>query len=900
MTMEAGVGPLTSPRGALSEQLAAALRSHQQGEFALAESLYAQVLEEQPRHRDALHFAGVLQVQTGRLEQGIELIRRSLQIESKQPGALMNLGNALRELARPLEALGCFEQALRLNPRFAQALYNRGNVLADLGRLDEALASLERALLIQPEFAEAYYQQGNVLMRLHRPHAALASYERSLELMPNHFGATHNRGNALLEVRRPGEALASYERALALYPASAETLTNRGNVLRALHRTAEALESYERALALQPDAPETWNSHGGALRELGRPGDALSSFQRALELRPRFAEALNNRGNALRDLNRHLEAIDCYQRAVQIKPALADPLINWGIALRELQRPQEALGRIEAALKLEPTAVEALNNRGNTLIDLARTEEALGSYATALSLDPMNPDTWRNQGVALQKLGRHVETADCFRRLLRLAPEYEYALGSALEAELMCCDWRQYDASVNGVVTAIEAGRSGAMPFAFLAVSASAPAQLACAQLRASKFVAACASTPPPRPVAVGARTRVRIAYLSADLREHVVAYLMVGVIEQHDRERFEIIGISLSAPDHSAIEQRLKVGFDQFVDVSGRSDADVLALIADLQIDILVDLTGYTDGNRTGLLAARAVPVQVNYLGFPGTMGAGLIDYIIADSFVVPDDQRRHYAESVVRLPDCFQANDDRRPIGQLPTRSAAGLPETGVALCCFNSSYKLNPPMFDRWCRILAATTGSFLWLLGHEPIVRQNLMGEATRRGIAAERLVFAERLPYPQHLGRLALADLFLDTLPFNAGATASDALWAGVPVLTCPGEAFAARMAGSLLRTVGLPELIAPSLDEYERRAIELAGDPRRLGDLKQRLQANRRSSALFDTPRFCRHLEAAYEHMWRRAERGEPPADFTLEPMADDRIIVPPSGSNPAPWLQTQ
>jgi predicted O-linked N-acetylglucosamine transferase (SPINDLY family) len=416
-----------------------------------------------------------------------------------------------------------------------------------------------------------------------------------------------------------------------------------------------------------------------------------------------------------------------------------------------------------------------------------------------------------------------------------------------------------------------------------LALSSSANEQLRCARIFAGD------ETPQMHRPMSGApyrHDRIRIAYVSADLREHVVSYLMAGVFEQHDRGRFETFGISLRPEEASPVGRRVKVAFEHFIDVSARSDREIAALLRELEVDIAVDLTGFTDEGRSSVFSHRPAPVQVNYLGYPGTMGASFMDYIIADEFVIARGSREHYAERVVYLPECFQANDDRRLIGPTPTREQAGLPGSGFVWCCFNSAYKLNPRMFDIWCRLLEAVPGSVLWLVGESEAVRENLWREGQRRGIGRERLVMAVRLPYPLHLGRLGLADLFLDTLPFNAGATASDALWAGVPVLSCVGEAFAARMAGSLLRTIGLPELIARSPEEYEQRALELAREPERLAELKRRLIANRSCSPLFDTRRFCRHLETAYEHMWRSAERGESPASFTVEP-----IPVPDPGA---------
>jgi predicted O-linked N-acetylglucosamine transferase (SPINDLY family) len=369
---------------------------------------------------------------------------------------------------------------------------------------------------------------------------------------------------------------------------------------------------------------------------------------------------------------------------------------------------------------------------------------------------------------------------------------------------------------------------------------------------------------------------------VSADLREHPVSYLLVGALERHDRRRFETYAVSLRPAEASTVGDRVKNAFDRFLDVSASPDREVSELMRELEVDIAVDLTGFTRGFRPQIFAQGAAPIQVNYLGYPGTMGAPFIDYLIADEFVIPPEQRQHYSEAIVYLPDCFQANDDRRTVGDGGgadrglARTAAGLPEKALVLCCANDVHKINPPMFDIWMRLLAQLPAGVLWLLGVEPVAQDRLRREARARGIDAHRLVFAGRVSYPAHLERLRLADLMLDTLPFNAGATASDALWVGVPLLTWAGEAFAARMAGSLLRAAGVPELITFSAEEYESAALELARSPEKLCRLKRRLAENRSTMPLFDTPRFTRHLEAAFEQMWMRHESGLAPSGFSV------------------------
>jgi predicted O-linked N-acetylglucosamine transferase (SPINDLY family) len=324
---------------------------------------------------------------------------------------------------------------------------------------------------------------------------------------------------------------------------------------------------------------------------------------------------------------------------------------------------------------------------------------------------------------------------------------------------------------------------------------------------------------------------------------------------------------------------QRVKRACDRFVDVSRLSDAQIAAQLREWEVDIVVDLVGFTDGVRTGILAQRPAPLQVSYLGFPATMGATYIDYILADEFVIPAAQRAHYAEQVVYLPECFQANDDRRAIEHTLSRAQCGLPESAAVLCCFNNSFKLSPGVFEIWLRLLQAVPDSVLWLLGDTEAVQRNLRAYASAHGLSADRLVFAPRLPYAQHLGRMSLADLFLDTLPFNGGTTVSDALWAGLPVVTCSGDAFASRMGGSLLGAAGLPELVTHSPDNYARLALALTADRPRLAAIRTRLVARRTTSRLFDTARFCRHLEAAYTTMHGRQRRGETPGSFAVAPI---------------------
>ena len=418
--------------------------------------------------------------------------------------------------------------------------------------------------------------------------------------------------------------------------------------------------------------------------------------------------------------------------------------------------------------------------------------------------------------------------------------------------------------------------------FSFLGYSSNAELQLACAK----RFIRHHVPVRPPQLWKGGAwrNDKIRIAYVACGFHQHPTAYLTAELIEIHDRSRFEVLGISLGQDDRSDIRARLVRAFDQFHDVRSKGDREVAALLNDLRIDIAVDRSGYIVNARPGIFAVRAAPIQVNYLGFPGTLGASFYDYILADATVLPFDQQRFYSEKIVHLPDSYQVNDSKRPVARTPTREEAGLPAEGFVFCCFNNCYKITPPVFEVWMRLLDRVAGSVLWLYCDRAAAETNLRREAAARGIDPGRLVFARRMPLADHLARHRLADLFLDTLPYNAHTTASDALWVGLPVITCRGQSFAGRVAASLLRAMGMPDLVTDDLEEYERLALRLASEPPALRELGQRLRQSRLSQPLFDTDRYRRHIEAAYVKMWERWQRGEGPASFTVEPAPEERV----------------
>ena len=537
----------------------------------------------------------------------------------------------------------------------------------------------------------------------------------------------------------------------------------------------------------------------------------------------------------------------------------------------EFEAAEQLIGE---ALKLDPNSPELWSNRGTAQVAAKRQEAALASFTRALQLAPDFLGAVANRAHVLFELQRYAEAIPDYERFLARDPGHAYSAGNLIFCKLQCCDWRSFEQDRKTILARLRAGQRVVPP-----VLSAALLELPADQLMAAQMVAR-DKFPVVPPLWRGEpyrHERIRVAYVSADFHAHATAVLMAGVFEHHDRAKFETFAISFGRDDGSPLRDRLKQGIERFIDVRGQSDADIARLMRGLEIDIVVDLKGYTSEARPAVFAFRAAPVQVSYLGFPGTMGAPFMDYLIADPIVVPETHKPFYSEQIVWLPDTYQANDRTREVSSAPTdRASAGLPRSGFVFCSFNNSYKIQPPVFDVWMRLLKSVEGSVLWLRADNAAATNNLNHEASARGIDPERLVFAPRCPLPEHLARHRLADLFLDTLPYNAHTTASDALWMGLPVVTCKGTTFAGQVAASVLHAAGFPELVTESLADYEALALRLPRDPEALAELKGRLAAERTTMKLFDAARFTAHLEAAYTTMHERRMRGLRPEGFVV------------------------
>ncbi len=624
-----------------------------------------------------------------------------------------------------------------------------------------------------------------------------------------------------------------------------------------------------------PEEAVARSNFGEVLRRQGRAADAEAHHRRAVAWLPGFGGTHFNLGVTLQALGRIGEAAAAYGEAARLMPSFAGAACNQGALLHQLGRWDAAEAALRRALATDAGLAAGWLNLAAVRRDRGDVLRAVAGFRNALALAPDLAEAHANLALALKEGGRIAESLPGFERALRIGlPDAGGVLAQLVQQRRHLGRWDGLEALSARLVAMVRDGATRQVhPWIFLGEGAGPALERVCAERYSAWRTQGVQPTFPKR---TERGERLRVGYLSADYHEHATAVLIAELIERHDRDRFTVVGLSYGADDGGPMRRRLVQGFDRFIDLSELSDEAAARRIHDEGIDLLVDLKGHTQNARPGIAAHRPAPVQAQWLGYPGTMGAAFIDYVIADAMVAPFTQQAAYSERIVHLPDGYQPNDRHRAIGPTLSRAACGLPEEGFVFCCFNAAYKIGPALFDRWCRLLGAVPGAVLWLLASHPEVPVNLRREAAARGIAPDRLIFAPRLPGPEYLARYRLADLFLDSGPVGAHTTASDALWAGLPVLTVLGDGFVSRVGASLLRAAGLPRLAVASWEAYENTALALAQAPEAVAALKSRLAESRDAAPLFDTDRFARGLETAFATMWAIHARGEPPRSFVV------------------------
>lgn len=856
-----------------------------------------------PDNRSALLNRGTALLRLGRYEEALAAANAVLNNNSNSVAGNVNQGLALHGLKRYHEAIVAFDRALELKPGYLTALVNRAAALLEVGRFADALTCADEALASSPASIPAWQQRGAALLRLDRPEEALDACERVLALRSEHLGALKNKELALLALKRFEEALATTDAVLAQAPGDVGASTDRLKALLGLHRHQEALDACETVLSAHPDQTDALLTKAQALLALKRPAEAWQSVKQMFDRGTSSVEAALTAVEALLQLNHKDRALAVVESALSQAPTDLALRVTRASILLEADRFNEALDASESVLRDHPDCTDALVNQAAAMVALGRCEDALALCDRLIADGTAQWQIYCNRAVALSGLRRFDEAKQDFEQAYRVDREQfeafrpwwvEPVRPDAKPAELdpysaFCglslrhldrCDWDGYEARVAELASVTEervaqGHRSPVEPFRTLSLPMTPKLQLAAAQSNARYMEDRVAGWKPSWEFARPTLSRkVRIGYVSADFRNHPTAHLMRSMFRLHDRTQFEIYVYSLWQEEaDNAYQQTIADTSDAFVNLSETTDEEAARKIHGDQVDILVDLMGYTGYSRPEIFAAKPAPLQVSYLGYPGTMGASFIDYIVADPVVLPAELARFYQEKPMYVPDSYQVNDHWQEIAETGMRrSDQGLPESSFVFACFNQAYKIEPVMFDVWMRIMKRVPNSVLWLLVGNPEVAETLQKESEARGVAGDRLIFAKPIGKAKHLERLGLVDLCLDTLIYNAHTTTSDALWAGVPVITCPGDLFASRVAASLLRAVGLPEMIMGSFQELEDRAVRLATQPGELQALRKKLWDLRLKTPLFDTELWVRHLERGYKMMWESHVSGAPPS----------------------------
>jgi len=804
----------------------------------------------------------------GMLEEAAECYRQAVAINPDFAEGFLNLGFVLKEQKRYEDAERYLKQAVLINPAMEDAYYILGGISQERGNLDGAIENYNKILELKPDFEIVYRDLCHVLFQSGQTESAKKIIKQGISINPESAEFYYYLGNLHVYEKGLEPAIVCYQKVLSIQPDYAEVHCLLGNIFKDQGDLDEAQACYRRTLALNPDDADAHNNLGAVFQDRGDLDEAQVCYRRALALNPDYVDAHNNLGAVFQARGNFDEAVACYRKALAIRPDSAEVNNNLGVVLKSQGNLDEAITCYRQALVLKPDFSEAYNNLGNALKDQGNLDEAITCYRQALVLKPDFSMAHNNLGIIFQEQDKLDKALACYRQTLEWAPEFHVAKINLIHVSQYVCEWKDlgsFSEEVRRVVREIPPTTENQIPpFSFLALSGTTPSEQ---RLCANNWAQSTYQSQISRREEMGfefkwePKQKIHIGYFSADFRNHPVAYLMAEIFELHDRDRFQITAYSYGPNDGGEMRKRLEKVFDHFVDIRELTYENAARKIYEDRIDILVDLTGYTQHSRSAILALRPAPIQVGYLGYLGTMGADFMDYIIADSFLIPPEYKNYYSEKVAYLPS-YQANDRRFAVAETPTRTACGLPEEGVVFCCFNQTYKILPDVFDVWMRLLKAVPDSVFWVYVSYSDAIDNLRREAQARGVSPERLVFAENLPLDKHLARLKCADLFLDTLPYNAGTTASNALWAGLPVITCAGETFSSRMAGSLLTALRVPELITDNLEDYYALALDLATDRKKYEHIRNKIITNQESAPLFDSTKFTRNLEKAYLQIW--------------------------------------
>jgi protein O-GlcNAc transferase len=779
------------------------------------------------------------------------------------------IGASYKALGQLSGAIQMFENAVAIKPDYSEAHKNLGISLKDLGRLDAAVISFKKSITLEPNNVDTHYNLAVTLKAMNHLDSAVKSYEKVVSIKPDFAAAHNNLGNIFKDLGQFDDALKSYKKVIAINPNSPESYNNLGNAFKELNQLNDAVKSYKKAIAINPDFAEAHNNLGNAFKDLERLDDAVNNYEKAISINQNFAEAYFNLGIVLKQLRQLDQAVIAHEKAIAIKPDFAEAHNNLGNCFTVLGQMDAATDSYEKAIAIKPGLAEAHYFLGFNFFTLGRIKEAAKLFENAINIKPDYAQAHAKLGNIFKKLKQFDKAMLCYERAYEIKPDMNFILGDILNNKLNLCDWTGLASLLNEAKKKIVNNEKAIGPFSLLSLLDDPALQRKASETFAKFYYPK--SHALPKLELYSRHKKIRIGYFSADFKVHPVATLTAELYEMHDRNNFEIHAFSFGPDTNDELNLRIKAGVDHFHDVQLTSYKEIALLARSFEIDIAVDLGGYTAKSKTDVFALSAAPIQLSYIGYLGTMGANYYDYLIADQIMIPKKSQKYYSEKIVYLPS-FQVNDSKESPPELTlTRKDLRLPDKGFVFCCFNNTYKFSPTTFDSWGRILKKVKGSVLIIYANNKPSQINLTKEIALRGVDPSRLIFGERVARPEYLARYRVADLFLDTLPYNAGTTASDALRMGLPVLTCQGNSYPSRMAASIINAVNLPELITTTPEQYESLAIELATDPDKYKIIKNKLVSNLSSAPLYDTPMFTRNLESAFTSMYERYLKKQKP-----------------------------
>lgn len=745
-----------------------------------------------------------------------------------------------------------------------QVMFQRAIQAYQQGYLSDAEKILSHCVNLNGNNFDVLYLLAIVCAGQDKHKEAIKYFRKAIKLSPNNPEALSNFGTSLTVVGNNQEALSVFQKAIKIDYNNAIFWFNAGNALHEMGQHKDALDYYEKSIALNPNLYQAHFNYGKAFCDLKRYSDALRHLEKSIELSPNIADLWFAKGVVAHALKQYDEAIASYDKALTLNSDYAKAWFNKGNLLHELRSFEESLTHYDKALNLNPNYSEAWCNKAGALFELKRYEEALLHYDKALKLNIDFPEAWANKGQTLHSLKRHREAIEHIDKAISLKSDIDWLDGDLLHIKMSICDWSDLSNSLEKIIKKINAHEKFITPFSLLSIIDNPLQHKKATEIYIKSKIQdnlVLESFNNNRNT-----KKLRIGYFSADFKKHAVSYLIAELIELHDKNIFDIIAFSFGEDDKSPLRLRLVETFTKFIDVRGMSDSQIAELSRRNKIDIAIDLNGLSGGARPGIFSYRAAPIQVNWLGYPGTMATEHIDYIISDKTIIPESFQKFYSEKVVYLPNTYMVDDSMRTASSKKySREECGLPENAFIFCCFNNHYKFNPQVLDGWTSILRKVESSVMWIAENNDEFKVNISTEFKKRGVNLEKIIFAKRVEsMGDHLSRLSLADIFLDTYPYNAHSTALDSLKAGVPVLTLIGQSFASRVSASLLNAIGLSELITNDQEQYENLAVELSTSAEKLSELKKKLSRNRFSEPLFNTPLFTKHIESAYIKMFER------------------------------------